>query len=103
MTLDELQAQQAAWACHSFGLPEERRWEQPFLGVVEEVGELSHALLKQDQGIRGSREEHEAAAQDAVGDIVIYLADLCTLRGWDLAGCVEAAWSEVSQRDWRRP
>jgi NTP pyrophosphatase (non-canonical NTP hydrolase) len=71
------------------------------MGVVEEVGELSHALLKQEQGIRGAHDEHERLAQDAVGDTIVYLADLCTRRGWDLSAIVEATWAEVSRRDWK--
>lgn len=43
------------------------------LGCIEEAGELAHAHLKNKQGIRGTPEEHEAAAKDAIGDIVIYL------------------------------
>lgn len=43
------------------------------LGCIEEVGELAHAHLKREQGIRGSQAEHDAAAKDAIGDIVVYL------------------------------
>jgi NTP pyrophosphatase (non-canonical NTP hydrolase) len=71
------------------------------MGIVEEIGELSHALLKQEQGIRGTWLDHETAAKDAVGDIVVFLACLCVLRGWDLAAIVDATWSEVRKRDWK--
>lgn len=43
------------------------------LGCIEELGELCHAHLKLKQGIRGTPAEHNAAAQDAIGDIVVYL------------------------------
>lgn len=43
------------------------------LGCIEELGELAHAHLKNKQGIRGTPEEHEVAAKDAIGDLVIYL------------------------------
>jgi NTP pyrophosphatase (non-canonical NTP hydrolase) len=72
------------------------------MGLVEEVGELSHALLKQKQGIRGSADDHEAAAKDAVGDIVIFLANLCSARGWDMDQIVIDTLAEVVGRDWKR-
>lgn len=96
--LRQLQDEQQEWGRLNFG---DRPWQQPFLGVVEEVGELSHALLKQWQGIRGTHDEHEVAAQDAVGDIVVFLAALCSARGWDLEAIVEETWTRVKRRDWK--
>jgi NTP pyrophosphatase (non-canonical NTP hydrolase) len=100
VSLRRLQVENASWARRNFGpdLP----WQDPFFGVVEEVGELSHALLKQRQGIRGSHQEHEDEAQDAVDDIVVYLADLCNRRGWVLQRIVTATWKHVSERDWTK-
>lgn len=72
------------------------------LGVAEEVGELCHAILKQRQGIRGTSEEHEAKAKDAVGDIVIFLLDVCNRRGWSFAEIVAETWAEVRKRDWTK-
>lgn len=43
------------------------------LGVIEELGELAHAHLKAKQGIRGTQKEHDEAAKDAIGDLVVYL------------------------------
>lgn len=71
-----------------------------FLGVVEEVGELSHALLKMKQGIRGSEEQHIAEAKDAVGDILIYMFNMCSEFGWDVGPILTETWDEVSRRDW---
>jgi len=70
------------------------------LGVVEEVGELSHAYLKREQGIRGTREQHDASIVDAVGDIVLFLSGFCSVEGIDLMDCIEKSWEEVSRRDW---
>ncbi len=70
------------------------------MGLVEEIGELHHHLLKQEQGIRGTWEEHEEAAQDAVGDTIMYALDLCEERGWDLQAIVEKTWAHISQWDW---
>ncbi|HEY4388472.1 MAG TPA: hypothetical protein VGN34_28815 [Ktedonobacteraceae bacterium] len=77
-------------------------WEEQFIGVVEEVGELGHHLLKQKQGIRGTHSEHELGAKDAVGDIVIYLMGLCEARGWDLQDILEDTVSSVLKRDWQK-
>jgi NTP pyrophosphatase (non-canonical NTP hydrolase) len=43
------------------------------LGCVEELGELAHAHLKKSQNIRGTIEEHDANAKDAIGDLTVYL------------------------------
>ena len=37
-----------------------------FLWFMEEVGELAHAYLKMEQGIRGNADEHTANMKDAV-------------------------------------
>lgn len=72
------------------------------MGVVEEVGELSHALLKQKQGIRGTFLEHELNAQDSVGDILIFLTGLCDAKGWDLEAITEKTVNHVLKRDWQK-
>jgi len=97
--LQELQADHKAWADRNFP---NREPLMPVLGVVEEVGELCHALLKGWQGIRGTKEQHEAGAKDAVGDIVIFLLDVCSQRGWSFAEIVAETWAEVRKRDWTK-
>lgn len=98
--LASFQRRQAEWARRNFGEPESRDWRDPLMGIAEEYGELNHALLKQRQGIRGTHDEHETAAKDAVGDMLVYLADLCTLRGWKIADVLAETWAEVSGRNW---
>lgn len=98
LSLDELQLEQATWSLSNFGPQPKHR---SLLGVTEEVGELAHAHLKAEQGIR-TNENHEAKKKDAIGDIVIYLADYCTQQGFSFQECVEAAWNEVKQRDWKK-
>lgn len=73
-TLRQLQKENAEWANANF---DTSVLYHPLLGALEEYGELCHAILKKEQGIRGSGEQHMQDAKDAVGDIVIYLADLC--------------------------
>jgi NTP pyrophosphatase (non-canonical NTP hydrolase) len=98
---DNLRAFQAA---HNLWLKRNFPNQQPadgLLGVIEEVGELAHAHLKASQGIRGDASLHRAEAADAIGDIMIYLASYCNTNGYDMAGCLEDAWEEVSRRDWQ--
>jgi hypothetical protein len=97
VTLDQLQERIARWRNYNF--PGHTAWEQ-LLGVVEEIGELAHSELKAMQGIRGSKDQHEAAAKDAVGDLVIFLMGYAQVRGWKISECVLAAWNEVKDRNW---
>lgn len=73
----------------------------PLLGIGEESGELMHAHLKCEQGIRGTAAQHVAAKKDAVGDIIIYLADYCERNDIDLGFAVSDTWFKVRQRNWR--
>ena len=98
LTLRQLQDYQKAWTAHNF--PDAEPYH-PLLGMNEELGELNHAHLKGIQGIRHTPEEIQAMKIDAVGDIVIYLADYCTRNGIDLQDAVEKTWSMVQQRDWQ--
>ena len=96
--LPAIEAEVREWADRNFG--DVPTW-QPLLGAVEELGELAHSHLKEAQGIRGTTEKHVADAQDAIGDIVVYLIDYCGRRGWSLSDLLSATWSEVRQRDWK--
>lgn len=97
-TLRDLQRAHAEWLKHNF--PNQTP-HQALLGVTEEVGELAHAHLKMEQGIRGDAVTHRADAADAIGDIIIYLASYCNTNDYDLEECVNEAWRGVSQRDWQ--
>lgn len=99
ITLTQLQNELTQWQAHNFPT---RTFEEPFKGIVEEVGELSHGLLKQKQGIRGTYDEHEAKIKDSVGDILVYLADFCNARGYNLQDIIDITWEQVRARDWRK-
>lgn len=79
MTLQQIQDEQRGWSLKNFG-PHKARW--PALGIFEEVGELAHHQLKQEQKIRGTHEEHEANKKDSVADCLVFLLDYCTCMGW---------------------
>lgn len=91
-----LQLEAAVWEAKNF---KQQKPHQPLLGVVEEVGELAHAHLKSEQGIRKD-EDLFAKKIDAIGDIVIYLAHYCVLNGIDFHLAVYHTWQEVKNRDW---
>lgn len=95
--LRKLQEKHRSWVEHNF---EDRPSWMPLIGVMEELGELAHAHLKKAQGIRGN-EDHDLAAKDAVGDIILYLTDYCSACGYDLEALVEETWAKVKQRDWK--
>lgn len=103
----DIQERQKRWAEKNFPgdrlkhfSPELIQGIPALVGLVEEVGELAHAHLKEGQQIR-MNEHHEVKAMDAVGDIVIYLMDYCNMRGWDFQSIVEQVWEEVEERSWR--
>ena len=99
ISLSQLQYEKEVWERRNFP---DMDCIRAVLGVVEEVGELSHAVLKRDQKIRGSEVEHSAAIQDACADIVIYLTSVARFEGFSLEEAVERVWKEVVQkRDWK--
>ncbi len=98
MNLKEIQKEQHDWSSRNF---DNKKPYQPILGVTEEVGELAHAYLKMEQGIRGTREEHEAAMKDAIGDCCIFLMDFCNQMGWDFETIIRETWSHVKKRNWK--
>lgn len=99
MTLSQLQSEVGEWSRKNF--PNNQPYH-PLLGVTEETGELAHAHLKMDQGIRGTPEEHKLAKIDAVADIMIYLANYCDLNAINMELAVETTWANVKQRDWQK-
>lgn len=94
----ELQRRHKKWLEHNFP-NQQSQSHHGLLGLTEEVGELAHAHLKLEQGIRGN-EDLVAQRDDACGDIVIYLLSYCNTNGIDLATAIADAWAEVEARDW---
>jgi len=96
---ERLQNEVGEWSVEQFG--ESQPDLYPLLGVSEEYGELVHSVLKRKQGIRLEDDDvGESAEIDAVGDMIVYLADFCERRGLDLSTCIDEAWGEVSARNW---
>lgn len=96
MRLREMQARHAEWLAHNF--PGQDPID-PLLGLIEEVGELAHAVLKRKQAIR-TGEDHDAAEEDAMADILIYLLSYANANGKDLEEIAGRVLAEVHERDW---
>lgn len=98
ISLKDLQREQGEWTKKNF--PNQTGLEA-VLGVCEESGEMAHCALKMAQGIRGTKEQHMTAMEDAVGDVVIFLCAVCNQYGLNLEECVDVAWENiVKKRDW---
>jgi len=59
-----------------------------FVKLMEEIGELGQAILKND----------EAEFIDAIGDSVVVLTNLAKLGGYNIERCIESAYNEISAR-----
>lgn len=96
----EMQIEHATWLEHNF--PDQQP-VHPLLGIVEEVGELSHAFLKAQQGIRSGLQPRQVYTmeKDALGDIFIYMISYCNSNTFDLETVIEDTWQKVRMRDWR--
>lgn len=97
-SFSELQFDTHTWRAHNFPGASSDASRQ-LAGVMEELGELAHAWLKQDQGIR-TDEDLSDQEMDAIGDMVIYLCGYCSARNLSLFECINRAWDEVKDRDW---
>lgn len=98
-SLGRIQDEAHAWRERNF--PDTYTPVHQVLGVCEESGELAHAILKLEQGIRGTAEEHNKAAQDACGDIIIFLTGVASAMGFRLDEALYNAWTEVKFRNWQ--
>ncbi len=71
------------------------------LGVCEEAGELDHAILKHEQGVRGYDDENyfHTQLQDAIGDTGVYLMELCQEMGWNFETILKGVAQHVLDRN----
>lgn len=94
--LFKIQQEMIAWQQHNFP---NRKVHVPLLGALEELGELAHAHIKQEQNIR-LNEDHAANKQDAIADIIIYLIDYSNDHKFNLEKIIQETWNQVKTRDW---
>ena len=58
------------------------------LKLTEEVGELSDAILRNDQ----------LDIIDAIGDSVVVLTNLAAIAGFKIEDCIEFSWKQIKDR-----
>ena len=98
--LQTIQKEQKEWSYSNFG---DQPALHPLMGIVEELGELFHARLKFEQGIRDYQDtlKYSIEAQDAIGDLIIFLMGFCNKENWDLLTIINNTWDSVGKRDWK--
>jgi len=69
------------------------------LVLTEEVGEVARAIVKRQQGIRGSRAEWTTALRHEIADTQIALLALAACEGVDLAEATRLRWEQITRRD----
>ena len=79
-TLSQIQKELEVWTNYNFGQQDS---SIPIMGMIEELGELTHATLKQIQGIR--KKNYLEAKKDAVADLVIYLLNYFNSKQVDIS------------------
>lgn len=92
--ISEIQSEMVGWLSKNF--PDQSFWH-PLLGMVEEVGELSHHVLKREQKVRND-EDHDSEIVDALGDIIIYMINFSVSQNINLSEAIRTTWSMVRKR-----
>ena len=73
--------------------------ELMLIGALEELGEVAHALLKYRQKVMGyTTEKCLAEIADGVGDVIIYLSQLCQETGISIETSLMEAADRVLNR-----
>jgi NTP pyrophosphatase (non-canonical NTP hydrolase) len=103
--LSSIQHRIDEWTTRNFGSPSiipQRVGVSPFLGMVEEMGEIAHHILKLEHGIRGSDDDHIEGIVDGIGDLMVFLLGFCAANGIDAERTLIRVWEKVEKRDWQR-
>lgn len=76
-----------AWA-EERGLYENGDAKTQLVKLIEEAGELSKAILKED----------EPEIVDAIGDMIVVLTNLSHLYGYKVEYCIDSAYDQIKDR-----
>lgn len=97
--LRRMQGEHSEWQRRNFA--ESATGANSYLGMVEEMGEMAHAMLKRNQGIRDIDDEKALdLIIDAHCDWIIFSFGLANDLGYDLESELERVWGKVRNRDW---
>lgn len=94
--LDEIQQEHREWADRNF--PGKNSYQTDALGVLEEIGEITHHRLKRIQGIRGTPEYHINEEIDGLADACIYLLGVCDHSGHRLSKVFRQYHSDATEK-----
>ena len=75
------------WA-HQRGIYKKGDANTQFVKLLEEVGELAQAMLKNDY----------VAKKDAIGDIIVVLTNLSRMIGYNVEDCIDFAYEQIKNR-----
>jgi NTP pyrophosphatase (non-canonical NTP hydrolase) len=83
--MNEIQEKLKDWLEENFrlDLTDSELIIQQLAGMIEETGELTHSILKSEQGIR-KNENHIENIYDAIGDILIFMSNFLYLLDIDI-------------------
>lgn len=70
------------------GIIQNSNKEKQFIKLMEEVGELSSAIQK----------NNDAELKDAIGDIIVVLTLLAEMEVYQVESCIESAYKEIKDR-----
>ena len=98
MKIGDYQTEVSKWSNKNFG---DQPPINPLVGIMEELGELSHAHLKGIEGIRHTPVEIHDMKGDALGDLFIYMCDYADKSGLWLEEVIETVWNKVKERNWK--
>lgn len=90
MQFEELQKNVVGWATDR-GIIHYSTAQAQFLKAVSEMGELADGIAK----------HRPAEIQDAVGDVLVCLINMCEILGIDPVDCLGLAWNEIKDRKGR--
>lgn len=85
------------------------RWPQTFdivhegLALGEEAGEVLRAILKRDEGTRGTPEEWSAEIKKEVGQAMMVLFGIADLEGFSLIDAMAAAFDALLAKPLTEP
>jgi hypothetical protein len=70
----------------------------PFLGAIEEIGEMIEAFFDPDM----PAVERRAKIVDGYADLLVFWLDFGFRNGFDAEASLNAVWEKVRQRDWKK-
>lgn len=89
-TIEDYEALIIAWA-NERGLMAGTTPTKQTLKLMEEAGELCKAMMLED----------DEKIQDAIGDMLVVMVNLCNKLGMCLHDCISVAWEEIKDRNGR--